>query len=255
MNPQPPADLTAAVARARLGDEDGFRSVYRHLQPGLLRYLTGLVGGDAEDVAAEAWEQIARDIRSFQGDGDGFRRWAVTIARHRALDHLRRQRRRPAVPTAGEEFADLPADENTEARAMDALGTEAALALIASLPPDQAEAVLLRAVMGLDAASAGEILGKRPGAVRMAAYRGLRTLAGRLVRQASAAFAGGTDEEGTEPCVTRSGAPALKETTWVPMTPDFSTTPPRRRSSTVAGPARPNWSPCWPGRQRRRRRT
>jgi RNA polymerase sigma-70 factor (ECF subfamily) len=31
--------------------------------------------------------------------------------------------------------------------------------------------------MGLDAASAAEVLGKRPGAVRTAAYRGLRKLA------------------------------------------------------------------------------
>ena len=32
------------------------------------------------------------------------------------------------------------------------------------------------AVMGLDAKSAGRVLGKRPGAVRTACYRGLRTL-------------------------------------------------------------------------------
>jgi RNA polymerase sigma-70 factor (ECF subfamily) len=48
------------------------------------------------------------------------------------------------------------------------------------LPPDQAEAVLLRVVVGLDAESAGKVLGKRAGAVRTAAYRGLRTLASRL---------------------------------------------------------------------------
>jgi RNA polymerase sigma-70 factor (ECF subfamily) len=45
------------------------------------------------------------------------------------------------------------------------------------LPPDQAEAVLLRAVVGLDAGTAARVLGKRPGAIRTAAYRGLRTLA------------------------------------------------------------------------------
>jgi len=40
--------------------------------------------------------------------------------------------------------------------------------------------VLLRAVVGLDAASAAAVLGKRPGAVRTASSRGLRTLARRL---------------------------------------------------------------------------
>jgi RNA polymerase sigma-70 factor, ECF subfamily len=60
---------------------------------------------------------------------------------------------------------------------VDAVATDAALALIARLPRDQAEAVLLRVVVGLDAKAAARVLGKRPGAVRTAAYRGLRKLA------------------------------------------------------------------------------
>lgn len=39
---------------------------------------------------------------------------------------------------------------------------------------------MLRVVMGLDTASAARVLGKRVGAVRTAAYRGLRRLAERL---------------------------------------------------------------------------
>jgi RNA polymerase sigma-70 factor (ECF subfamily) len=45
------------------------------------------------------------------------------------------------------------------------------------LPRDQAEAVMLRVVAGLDATHAAQVLGKRPGAVRVAAMRGLRRLA------------------------------------------------------------------------------
>ncbi len=60
---------------------------------------------------------------------------------------------------------------------MEALGTDSALSLIARLPQDQAEAVVLRVVVGLDAKSAAETLGKRPGAVRTAAHRGLKRLA------------------------------------------------------------------------------
>ena len=51
------------------------------------------------------------------------------------------------------------------------------MALISRLPQDQAEAVVLRVVVGLDAKSAAQVLGKRPGAVRTAAHRGLRKLA------------------------------------------------------------------------------
>lgn len=83
-------DLATAVRAAQEGDEDGFRFVYRAVQPQLLQYVRSLVGaGDAEDVASEAWLQIARDLPGFHGDGDAVRGWAARVARNRALDHLR----------------------------------------------------------------------------------------------------------------------------------------------------------------------
>jgi RNA polymerase sigma-70 factor, ECF subfamily len=175
--------MSMAVQEARRGDAEAFRSLYRAVQPGLLRYLRALVGDDAEDVASEAWLQIARDLGSFAGDFDGFRGWAATIGRHRAMDHLRRERRRPAAGIPVEQLVDLPAGDDTAGQALDALATESAIALISTLPRDQAEAVLLRVVMSLDADAAGRVLGKRAGAVRTAAYRGLRRLAEQLDRK------------------------------------------------------------------------
>lgn len=169
-------DLGAAVTAAQAGDESAFRTVYRALQPVLLRYLRVLVGDEADDVASEAWLQIARDLGRFRGDWDKFRGWAATVARHRAMDHLRSARRRPSVATPIEQLAELTGDQDTAAAAMETVATGAAMALIARLPRDQAEAVLLRAVIGLDAHAAGRVLGKRAGAVRTAAYRGLRRL-------------------------------------------------------------------------------
>jgi RNA polymerase sigma-70 factor, ECF subfamily len=175
--PQTFADL---VREAAGGDEFAFRALYREVQPGMLRYLRGLVGDDAEDVASEAWLQIARDIRGYRGEGGGFRGWTATIARHRALDHLRRRQRRPSTPTDASDFADLAGLHDTEGRAMEAIGMRAAVGWIATLPRDQAEAILLRVVMGLDADTAASVLGKRSGAIRTAAYRGLRRLAQQL---------------------------------------------------------------------------
>ena len=174
-------DLTAAIGRAQGGDEDAFRLLYRAVQPGLLRYLRMLVGDEAEDVCAETWLRIAGALDGFRGDIDGFRAWAATIGRNRAMDHLRQRRRRyPGVAGAVEELAELPAADDTAGAALELIATGSALALIATLPRDQAEAVLLRVVMGLDANSAARVLGKRPGAVRTAAYRGLRRLAAEL---------------------------------------------------------------------------
>jgi RNA polymerase sigma-70 factor, ECF subfamily len=174
------SDLTALVRAAQDGDEDAFRLLYRQVQPGLLRYLRGLVGGDAEDVASEAWLQITRDLRRFREEGTGFRAWTAGIARHRALDHLRRQGRRPSPTLPADALVDLPADQDTADPAVQAAATRAAIDLIATLPSDQAEAILLRVVVGLDARAAAQVLGKRPGAVRTAAWRGVRRLAARL---------------------------------------------------------------------------
>lgn len=182
-------DLTAAVAAAQRGDDEAFRLVYRAVQPLLLRYLRALVADDAEDVASETWLQITRDLSSFRGDFDGFRGWAATIARHRAMDHVRRVRRRPAEAVPVEELTGLPDDADPAVLAMEAMSTQRAIRLISTLPGDQAEAVMLRVVMGLDTASAARVLGKRVGAVRTAAYRGLRRLAERL-QQAEVALSG-----------------------------------------------------------------
>lgn len=174
------ADLTAAVAGAQRGDSDSFRVLYRDTQPRLLRYLTYLVGSDAEDIASETWLQATRDLHSFQGNHENFRGWITTIARHRALDHLRRHSRQPAIPVPVEDLDIFAAADDTADRAIESITTDDALQLIAVLPRDQAEAVLLRAIVGLDARTAASITGKRAGAVRTAAHRGLRTLAKHL---------------------------------------------------------------------------
>lgn len=174
------AALDTALALARDGDDDGFRVVYRLIQPGLLRYVRALVRDEADDVTSEAWLQIAGGIRDFQGDGSAFRAWAATIARNRAFDHLRRLRRRPALVVPDEALTDISDEFDTETIAMSRISTENALSLLKALAPDQAEAVLLRVVMGLDAKAAGRVLGKRAGAVRTAMYRGLRRLAALL---------------------------------------------------------------------------
>ncbi|GAA2405877.1 hypothetical protein GCM10010433_00380 [Streptomyces pulveraceus] len=172
------AELTAAVLAAQDGDEDAFRTVYRAVQPRLLGYIRTLVGEpDAEDVASESWLQIARDLDRFSGDADRFRGWAARIARNRALDHLRMRGRRPAVGGDESELSEKAAESDTADEAMESLATGRTLSLIARLPQDQAEAVVLRVVVGLDAKSAAQTLGKRPGAVRTAAHRGLKRLA------------------------------------------------------------------------------
>lgn len=174
------ADHDEVLRRALGGDEDAFRIIFRDLHPRLVRYLRAQVGSDAEDVAAETWSQIARDHKRFRGDYDRFRGWASTIARNRAIDLLRRRVRRPEAPAPVEEIINLAGHDRMAPTAVELISADDAVALIATLPEPMAQAVLLRVIIGLDAKEAGRVLGKSPGAVRTAAYRGLRELAERL---------------------------------------------------------------------------
>lgn len=176
-------DLEAALTGALRGEEAGFTVLYRALHPLTVRYAAVLVGGDAEDVAAEGWLQVARDLPGFRGDLDGFRGWVATVVRHRALDHLRARARRPVALDDLVALGDRPGPDDTAGAAVERLDTARAVALIARLPREQAEAVLLRAVLGLDVARTAEVLGKRPVAVRVSAHRGLRRLAALLGEQ------------------------------------------------------------------------
>ncbi len=171
-------DLDAALTAAVAGDDAGFAALWRALQPAVLRYLRVVVGTAAEDVASETWLQAARDLPTFVGGVVAFRVWLFRIARNRGMDERRRAGRRreeahePSDQAlGGEPVPDIASD------VLERSGTDWAIGLIATLPPDQAEAVMLRVVAGLGVAQVAEVLGKRPGAVRVASMRGLRRLA------------------------------------------------------------------------------
>ncbi|MFG2091266.1 MULTISPECIES: RNA polymerase sigma factor [unclassified Spirillospora] len=169
-------DLTWALASARQGDQHAFTVLYNDLHPRLLHYLRALVRTDAEDVASETWLQIGRDLPTFHGSWHKWRSWAITIARNRALDHIRHQQRRPHTHIPLEQLQERSNRNDTETDVLSRLAWQTALLLITSLPRSEAEAVLLRSVMGYTATEAAHILGKQPGAIRTAAHRGLRKL-------------------------------------------------------------------------------
>lgn len=171
------------LALAREGDSQAFAEVWRDTHPMLLRYLRVTAGVLAEDVASHTWLKVIESLGSFSGDEPGFRRWLVTIARNHYLDEVRRAGRRPErlvsdVVEVVDERRQFARDAASIAE--ENLSTDAALRLIATLPREQAEMVMLRVVLGLDVADVADIVGKKPGAVRVAVHRSLRRLADQI---------------------------------------------------------------------------
>jgi RNA polymerase sigma-70 factor (ECF subfamily) len=162
------------------GDEDAFGWLWHDLQPRLLRYLAVIAPAAAEDLASETWLSVVRGIGRFDGSEPAFRAWVFTIARHKALDWRRRAARRPIEDLPAGVVDELAAPDDPAAAVLEGVSTRAALGLVATLPADQAEAIVLRVVAGLDVGRVADIMGKRPGTVRVLTHRGLRRLAERL---------------------------------------------------------------------------
>ena len=161
-------DLRRALQGAREGDAERFAALYRMVQPRLIRYVRiiapSLGPGESRDVASAAWMRVIRQLRRLQGSEREFLVRLARIARDEAW--ARGEHRDPV--------------ERLAVLASSRVDTDVAIAYVAELPADVAEMVGLRIVLGLGADDTADVVGRRPGAVRIALYVGLRTAVGRL---------------------------------------------------------------------------
>jgi RNA polymerase sigma-70 factor (ECF subfamily) len=175
-------EFAAVLTAAQDGSETAFAVLWRDANPALLRYLQVTAPGCAEDVAAETWVRVVQGLARFRGDERAWRAWLFTTARRRAIDEGRRRARHPAAPLTEVTGAREPRAPDAAGLALESMATTAALAAISRLPPLQAEVILLRVLAGLDYETVARMTGRSQGAVRVAAHRGLRTLARETAR-------------------------------------------------------------------------
>jgi RNA polymerase sigma-70 factor (ECF subfamily) len=175
------AALDAMVAEACSGHKEALAGLYREFHGALVGFLFGIVGAEAEDLAAEAWIDMARVLPNFQGDGAEFRRLLFTIARRRAVDHGRKRQRRRTDPVDLRQLGLRAADEDPGATVVQLDASRQAIRQISELlPRPQAEVVLLRVVAGLSVAETANVVGRSANAVSVLQNRGLRRLADTL---------------------------------------------------------------------------
>lgn len=119
-----------------------------------------------QDVFLTAWQRIDRLHQPH-----AWPTWLATIARNRALDHLRAARRPGTLPP------DVPSASPDPAVRTEA---ERLLALIRELPDALVEPLILRLVEGLSGPEIAERTGLSPGYVRVNLHRGMKLLRHRL---------------------------------------------------------------------------
>ena len=154
-------------------EPSGFGQLYEQHRLSVCRYLRARTRSDEEalDLAATTFERAFTHLHRFRRRDGGVQAWLLRIARNVAIDAHRRHR-----PTV--ELGSADAHLGAVAMESDRRRHESVeiLDLVARLPDDQREALLLRYAGGLTAREIGSVIGKREGAVQKQIERGLAAL-------------------------------------------------------------------------------
>ncbi|MCL2301003.1 MAG: RNA polymerase sigma factor [Firmicutes bacterium] len=80
------------------GEEGAFDRLMEEFQQSLVFFLLGYVRSPetAEDLAEDTFVELLLHKGRFRGQSS-FKTYLFSVARHKAIDHLRREKRRPAV--------------------------------------------------------------------------------------------------------------------------------------------------------------
>jgi len=159
-----------------------FQEIYERYQPGVLRFLSRLVGEEeAEDVAQEVFLRVDRGLEGFRGESS-MGTWIYRIARNAALDRLRS---RPAwlesvrqLRTHGsnEDPADVMSQLPDERASLERylIGKEMSECIrgrIGNLPGPYGEVLVLGELGGMTNAEIASALGVSEGAVKIRLHR------------------------------------------------------------------------------------
>lgn len=174
----------AVLAQARTGAGEAFTLLYRDLVRPVAAYVRSQGVGEVEDVTSEVFLAAFTGLEGFAGDQAGFRSWVFTIAHRRVMDHWRKAAR--AVPQVAYDTAD---DDRTvpsaEVGALDVLGSQRVVELLASLTDEQREVLALRVVADLTVEQVAAVVGRSEGAVKALQRRALATLRRQMEREAA----------------------------------------------------------------------
>jgi RNA polymerase sigma-70 factor (ECF subfamily) len=171
-------EWSALLRAANAGDALAYQRFLKQLAPVLRSFVRRILAravapeAEAEDIVQEILLAIHTKRHTWIETAP-VAPWVFTIARHKAIDALRRRGRRIDVPI--DDYAETLADDTQEPNLIGLFIDRH----LDSLPGVQRKVVKAIAVSGNSIAEAAESLAMTRGAVRVALHRGLATLAAR----------------------------------------------------------------------------
>ncbi|WP_369815000.1 RNA polymerase sigma factor [Deinococcus sp. Leaf326] len=161
----------AELVRLSARDERAFEALVRRHAPAVHRLAASTVGpGAADDVVQEVFIAAHRGLKSFRGEAQ-FSTWLHRVTLNACAHALRR---RSALPL---DILPEPAAPHSPARGGEQAQVRERLAqALATLSPEQREAVTLREISGLDYAEISAVTGAELGTVKSRIARGRAAL-------------------------------------------------------------------------------
>ena len=169
--PPEPDDLLAMQAKT---NSAAFAELYcRHVDH-VFRFLMLRTGStkDAQDLTTQTFIAALERIDRYEPRGR-FRVWLLGIARHKAADFFRKNRRTVSLEMIESIPDPHPQPDEAVTRR---LQMERVLDALRHLTPDRAEALALRVFGEYSAAEIADIMGKSEAAVKMLVHRAWRDL-------------------------------------------------------------------------------
>lgn len=172
------AELRPCWDRGQAGDEAAYRQALTLIAQRLRGYLRRRML-DTPDEVEDMVQEVLLSLHAHRGSYDGsvpLSAWVQAIARHRLIDHWRRQGRRPEMQTLPDDEAawgELAVDAQTpqhEAR-------RDLRQLLQTLPDAQRRSIELVHLAGMTHAEAAAATGATESAVKVQVHRGLKRLA------------------------------------------------------------------------------
>jgi RNA polymerase sigma-70 factor (ECF subfamily) len=159
-----------------------FQEIYERFQPGVLRFLSRLVGQEeAEDVAQEVFLRVDRGLEGFRGESS-MGTWIYRIARNAALDRLRSQpawlenARKLRAHDSDEDPLDIVSQLPDERASLERhlIGKEMSECIrgrVDTLPESYRRVLVLSELVGMTNAEIASALGVSEGAVKIRLHR------------------------------------------------------------------------------------
>lgn len=186
------ADMADVLHAAQLGDDLAFGQLVGQYYSAAQRLAQHIMSTEeaAADAVQDALIKVHRALPRFE-DGN-FRSWLLRIVTNTCYDHLRSQKRRPALSldelteASGPDLPFMRSGENhnPEVVVSQRENMEYLLRTIEELPEWHRDVVLLIDVHGYDYSEAAEMLGLPLGTVKSRLSRARTTLRDRLVESA-----------------------------------------------------------------------